>query len=270
MKFGLKLFPHNLFLIPKFKDLFDFFELYVHPEIDLKLLLNIDKVITIHCAHMAHGFNPSDPNKESLNTNLLKKAKRAADITGSPWIIIHPGLNHGVGSIDNMIHFLKKNWDSRIILENLISFDYSNERYLCCTPEEIRSTINLLDLRMILDFGHAICTANIFGKDPYDFIGQFMKLNPITFHLSGIDICSKQDMHCNIYPMNNDYRFVSDIPLDSFVTFETGVKNLSDYERHKKDIEFVKSLIIEEKKLVNLKEITLKNELSKSLNTLKK
>jgi sugar phosphate isomerase/epimerase len=171
MELGLKLYPHNLELAESFNDLFDFFELYIHPDhIDFDILRHCKK-ITIHCAHYAQGFDPCDPTKEDLNTHLLNLSKKAADITGSEWIIVHPGIRNNKDSLRYMIHFLKKNWDKRIIIENLVPLDLmgGEESYLCSTPEEMNQVISELNTQMILDFGHAICTANLMKQNPIIF-----------------------------------------------------------------------------------------------------
>ena len=44
-----------------------------------------------------------------------------------------------------------------------------------------------------LDIGHAICSANSLGIEPYSYIEKLVTLNPKRIHLSDIDIKSKYD-----------------------------------------------------------------------------
>jgi hypothetical protein len=91
-----------------------------------------------------------------------------------------------------------------------------------------------LGLGIVLDFGHAICTANILGQNPRPVIDGFMRLAPRIYHLSGIDADATHDMHCHLREAENDYAFLKDLPSDASVTLETGGKSAS--ERYRDDV----------------------------------
>ena len=128
--------------------------------------------------------------------------------------------------------------------------DYpENKRYLFSTPERMKYLLSRFKTKMVLDFGHAICTANILGKDPAEIIKEFMNLKPKCFHLSGINIDSKTDEHKHLFEVdNNDFSFVKHIGKGSkFVTLETGYKGSNDRSSHLKNIEIINSIITSSK-----------------------
>lgn len=224
MKLGLKLYPEDLPYIKKYKNIFDFFELFITPDCDVENLAKYRNIIkVVHAAHSDFGFDPSSPSKSKYNQIIIEKAKRAADIVNAKYIVVHPGLYHNAQSKANMFKFLKDNFDSRLIFENLPSVDYDDnkQRLLGATPGDMKEFISKLHACVMLDFGHAICEANIQNKDPYQMIDVFLKLKPTYFHLSGNDINSKRDKHKHLFEVDIDFGFLKKIPKSAWVTMET-------------------------------------------------
>lgn len=244
MKIGLKLFPEKLHLIDKYKDIFYFFEVFIKPDMDLNLLNNLDVPITVHAAHFSYGFNPTDPKRDNLNKKILNKAILAADISNAKWIIIHPGWMIDKNSEKNMIDFFKENYDKRFVFENCPYIDYAEneERYLFSTPNKMKTLIKKLNSKMILDFSHAICTANILKKDPKKIIKEFLNLKPKGFHVSGIDIDGIADNHKYLFESNNDYSFLKLVGKTKFLTLETNYKGINKRSNHLKDLEIINSI----------------------------
>jgi hypothetical protein len=244
MKFGLKLYSVNIYLVKEYSDIFDFFEIYIPPDLDLSILKQYKKYnLTIHMAHNGSGFDIGNPEKDDINKAVVKKAKEASIIINSPWIIMHPESITNY-DLEYMNSFLKKNHQENIVYENLIPV--KNRGF--STPEDMSKLLNMLDAKMVFDFGHAICTANILGINPNSLIHDFFLLNPKTFHISGIDIDSKLDQHKHFFEVNNDFSYILDIPKDSYITFETGLNGLDDKNIHIKNLNLIKEIIKNNKK----------------------
>ena len=245
MKLGLKIRENSLNLINKYKNFFDFYEIYINPNFNLELLKKLKCKITIHAAHFEDGFDPSNINKYKLNLKILLKAIEAANIVRSPWIIVHPGHLFSDKSKKNMLEFFDKNWDNRIIFENCPAIDFTENKrkYLFSSPKEMRLLLKRYNAQFVLDFGHAICTANVLKNNPITIINNFLKLNPICFHLSGIDIDSKIDTHKNLFEVKNDFNFIKKIKKSQYVTLETYKSDLHKKSFQLKNINLIKSII---------------------------
>lgn len=241
MKLGLKLYTCNLNLLDKYKDLFDFFEVLIEADFDVSKLKHYSKEITIHAAHSSFGFDLSDPKKEKLNKEILDKAKEAADIVNSKYIIVHPGHNKNENSEKVMLNFLKDNFDKRFVFENSIN----NEDQICLfsTPKEIKRLLDKFDIKMCLDFAHATCSANFLGKDVKKFIKDFLKLKPEYFHVSGISLDAKRDMHKHLFEVENDYEYLKWINKNKYICLETRHQITNNKDFLLKDIGLMKSII---------------------------
>ncbi len=238
---GLKIRKDNLDLIDEYDDLFDFFEIYIDPGFPLKKLSEYShKNITIHAAHFADGFDPSNPDLREVSKSIIDLAVKAADITGSPWIIVHPGHDLSTASKRNMINFFNKNWDDRIIFENCPAIDFTEDglRYLFSLPDEMKFLIKKFNTGFVLDFGHAICTANTLKLDVNSLIKEFLELNPRCFHVSGISLNSNKDTHLHLFETDNKMLYLRGLDKNKYFTFETPAKDLRIIGLQKKDIVF--------------------------------
>jgi len=246
MKKGLKIRKNNLDLISKYDNIFDFFEIYIDPKFPLnKLKKYSDKRITIHAAHYEDRFDPSNKDSFRLNKIIIEVAAKAADIVNAPWIIIHTGHNLSSDSQKNAFSFFDKFWDTRFIFENCPAIDNTENglKYLFSLPNELKNLIDRYKTGMILDFAHAICTANTLNLDVNEVINGFFKLEPVTYHISGIDLDSDSDTHLHLYEVKNSMGYLKKMNDDKLVTFETPDKDLRDKSKHLKDIEFLNKVM---------------------------
>ena len=246
MKKGLKLWKDNLHLIEEYKDLYDFFEIYIDPDFPLEELKKYSTYnITIHAAHNRHDFNPSDKDKHKLCKKILDLALKAAEIVNSPWIIAHVGPDHDKNSKKNMLEFFDDNWNEKVIFENCTLVDYTNNdtKYLFSLPEEMKELLSRYNAKMVLDFGHAICSANILKKNPEKLIDEFLELKPICFHVSGIEMNSVSDTHLNLFAVDSKMEYLKKIKADKFVTFEVDYQTNKNRNAQIKNIKFFESCL---------------------------
>ncbi|MFH0936979.1 MAG: hypothetical protein V1808_01655, partial [Candidatus Daviesbacteria bacterium] len=225
MKLGIKFYPDKFELIDKYKSFIDFAELFIKPDTDLNLIKNWGIPLTIHAAHENFGFNAGDPKKVKINKKILDLAKKVADKISSPWIIVHPGYFVEKNSDQVALEFFKNNFDQRFLIENCILYDNiggEKKKCLFTIPSEMKVFLDKISTKMVLDFEHAACSANLLGEDPSIFFQQFLKLEPRCFHISGIDKDAKIDTHKHLFEVENDWVFLKNIPSDSWVTLETG------------------------------------------------
>jgi len=239
MKIGLKIRKDNLDLITKFEDIYDFFEIYIDPEFPLEQLKQFSgRDITIHAAHYDDKFDPSDVSLHEFCRKVVKLAVNAADIVNSPWIIVHPGQKLSDMSKENMFAFFNDNWDKRFVFENCPAVDYSEAgaKYLFALPDEMKYLTGRFKTNFVLDFGHAICTANALGLNVDGLINEFIALNPKCFHVSGIEKNSKKDTHLHLFDVNNNMEYLKKIRGGKYFTFETPSADLRNRELQQKDI----------------------------------
>ena len=248
MKTGLKIRKNNLHLIDKFSDIFDFFEIYIDRRFPLeKLRPYIGKNITIHAAHNDDKFDPSDTKLHSRCQKILSLSVAAANLVSSPWIIVHPGHSKTTCSKKNMITFFEKNWDQRIIFENCPLFALNenpqNNKYLFSLPPEIKFLTEKFKTSFVLDFAHAICTANLLHKDPKKIIRDFLSLSPCCFHISGIELDSVTDNHENLFTTRNKMKYLRLITDgNKYFTFEVHPQTIKNKKIQKKNLSFFRSI----------------------------
>ncbi len=251
IKTGLKLWSTNidnyLLLSKKLyeKGLFDYIELYVVPD----TLCNIEKwrelniPFDIHAPHSAHGMNLSLKSNLENNLKLYDEVKIYADKLDARYIVFHGGSG---GDYKECAYQLKKINDRRALIENkpydTLKF-VKAKRYTGSMPCEIKYIIDNANCKFCLDIGHAICCANSFNMDIFEFIKEFSLLEPLKLHLSDIDIKTKLDMHLNYGRGSLDFskllylfKKVKDITIE---TPKTSKENLDDFI---KDVEFLRKL----------------------------
>ncbi len=243
---GLKLRKNNLNLIERYNNLYDFFEIYIDPKFPLaKLKKYSHKNITIHAAHFEDNFDPSNIALNKISKSIINLAIKAADIVNSPWIIVHPGHDLSRESKHNMLKFFDQNFDKRIIFENCPAIDNTENglKYLFSLPEEIKFLIKRYNTGFVLDFGHAICTANVLNLNINEIIEKFINIKPKCFHISGINLNSIQDTHLHLFETQNNMVYLKNIQQNKYVTFETPSEDLKNISLQKKDIAFLNNIL---------------------------
>lgn len=246
MIIGRKLFPDVFDLVPKYKDIFDYFELTITDEVteaDLDKIKSQGVETVIHSPHIRFGFDIGDINNHKKSKELLDKSIWAADYLKSKYIVVHAECRHDLNSINHVIKFFKDNFDSRLVVENTL---HKYKDYVSFgSYEDMKKIIEESGVPLLFDFDHCICTANQLGLDPHEYIRSFMKLKPVMFHASGLRTDVLKDEHLDFVSRKdyNDYRYLKYIGKDQFVTFETSMEFERNKERQIEDIKFVRDIV---------------------------
>ena len=256
-KIGLKLWNINVDFYPKeaqklfYDEIFDYIELYIVPNnLDkIKVWKKLNIPIDIHAPHYAHKLNLSKKESYDLNYKKYLEAKRYADELDSQIIVFHGGAG---GSYKETADQLSKFCDNRIIIENkpYDTLDFVNENYYVgASFEEITYIMENAKCGFCLDVGHAICAANSFGINPYEYIERFCTLNPLRIHLSDININTKKDMHLNYGCGNINFKTLFNILPNCPITIETNKKTKFGLEDFRQDAIFLKKFSMCQDKL---------------------
>lgn len=221
------------------KGLFEYIELYVLPDSSqtLPLWKELAVPFVIHVPHFAHGFNLANSQKAESNHFIYQQSKLFADELNAHWLIFHGGVD---GNIEETARQLKSFCEPGAVIENkpLIALPnrMGGERCVGTTPDEINRIKAETGCGFCLDFGHAVCAANAWGKEPYSFIDQFLKIEPTIFHLTDLkDMDSVYDTHLSLGTGQLNIKYLlKQLPEDAFVTFEMDKEssdNLHDFEK---------------------------------------
>jgi len=200
MQFGLKLGSTNTIYT---EDILSFFEAGYFQYIELFAVPGsfndtigyweqFSMPIIIHAPHSSAGMNLSLSEERENNKKKLHETFQFANSLKSETIIFHSGVN---GKIEETINQLRPFVDSRCVIENKPMRGLNGEKCLGTTPEEIKYISNELQMGFCLDFGHAICAANSIKEKPFEFIKEFLKLNPRMYHLTDGDYTGEYDSH---------------------------------------------------------------------------
>lgn len=227
---------------------YDYIELYIVPNtldtLSSWKTLNIPYII--HNPHSAHGFNLADPCKRESNRIIYEQTKRFADILHANNIIFHSGKD---GSIEETAFQLARFNEPRALIENLPVYPLPGTPVKHCrgaTTKELLLVRNKTHCGFCLDFGHAVCSANAQGKNPYIFIEELMHLNPQMFHLSDLkDIHSFYDAHSHLGTGTLDISALKRdiLPSDAKISIETEKSSSENLQDFCEDVAYFKQLI---------------------------
>ena len=259
-RFGLKLWSKDFIKNKDFvnnaekaikEGKFDFLELYALPfifdeiEKDVKTRFLGIKVV-IHAPHAIHELDISNKNEFENNKKRLEASQKFADILDAKYIILHPGLFKGDRYLDESIRQFRAFDDSRLIVENLPGYCSQTKReHHGILPCEIERFIKEANALFCLDFSHAICGANTYGLDVYEFLRGLNKLNPVMYHLCDGDMNSDLDEHLHFGEGNFDLKkLVNDFTNDeSLITMETGHGIPTSVNPWLDDIMYIKQIL---------------------------
>lgn len=213
--------------------LFDYVELYVIPSSSdsLPRWRSLGIPFILHAPHFAHGFNLAKREKESSNRAIYEEVRLFADRLEAPYIIFHGGID---GCIEETARQLDAFREPRALIENkpLIALPnkMGGERCRGFSPEEITLVRETAHCGFCLDFGHAICSANAQGIEPYAYIDAFMTLSPAMYHLTDVaDMSSVYDAHLHLGKGELDIpRLFSLLRTQSDMHADTSSNNPSD------------------------------------------
>ena len=228
--------------------IFDYIELYVVPgHLDLiEKWKNIGIPFDIHAPHFAHNMNLSKKEYEKDNYSKYIEVKEYADSLNASVIVFHGGIN---GDYRETARQIKNFNDSRILIENKPYQPLRMTEDNKCVGskyEEIKYIMEESGCGFCLDIGHAICSANSQGIEPYSYIEKLVTLNPKRIHLSDIDTTSKFDQHLNYGKGNLDFkRILSIVPKDVNITIETNKISKIDLINYNDDVYYLKNFFID-------------------------
>lgn len=254
IKIGLKLWNTNTDnYLPLLHDLydkgyFDYIELYIIPNQlkQLPLWQKINIPFDIHAPHFQHNMNLSKKEYFKSNIEYYYEVAEFADKLKSNVIIFHGGTD---GTTGETIRQLCAFNDSRTVIENkpykVMPFINGNH-YVGCTFKDIQKIIQNVRCNFCLDVCHALCTEKSLMLQPYSLFDNFLKLNPIRFHLSDHLIDEELDYHLNYGKGTIDFKYIiSKLPRNSHITIETPKNSKQDLNDFISDVQFLKNIIQE-------------------------
>ncbi len=246
-KLGLKLFSINENYIKESLKLYgqkvyDFIELYVVPD-SYENCINFCKRLTmpviIHAPHFRHGVNLAKAEQFEQNMKLAREAQKFADELNAEYIIFHPGIAGDEKETARQLNIIN---DSRILIENKPYYTVLNDGNICNghSPEQIKYIMDNTNLGFCLDIGHCFCSANAKNIQPYQYLKEFLALQPRMFHLVDNDITNSIDKHLHFGQGNYDIeKILNLLPDNAKITLETtkdSKENLDDFVKDIKTI----------------------------------
>lgn len=215
-----------------------YLELYVVPDsLDtLSYWRKLDMPFIIHNAHFAHGFNLAKKECEARNREIYEQSRKFADDLAAEKIIFHGGVDGAAEETARQLRLLK---EDRALLENkpFVALPNRMGGKFCrgATEGELDFIISETGCGFCLDLGHAVCSANSQGIDPYLFIQRLMRLDPYMFHLSDVeDIESPYDSHLHLGEGRLNIRSLkASLGMDALVSIESekdDPENLNDFK----------------------------------------
>lgn len=250
MRLGLKLWTTNLHYREAAVELFhrgicDYFELFYVPGSEqlVQKWAQLQIPAVVHAPHTVKGLNPAISSAYLENLCLARETFLCAETLKADMIIFHPGMG---GTVEETIRQLRGfGHTSRMVIENK-PYQSLNDATLLCrgsSPEEMEHITLSTGTGFCLDVGHAICSANSIRRDPFDYLGEFLKLKPSILHLSDGIFDSVIDSHLNYGKGNFPLKeLLSLLPKDVPLSVETN-KNYPDSLRDfEEDVLFLRSL----------------------------
>ena len=201
----------------------------------------------IHNAHSAKGFNLAKRELEDRNREIFAETQAFADALEAERIIFHGGTD---GDVGETVRQLKAFGEKRALIENKPFVPLKNPLGVkfCrgATAEELERIIDGTGCGFCLDIGHAVCSANAQGLEPYAFASDLARrFRPVMFHLSDVtDMTSVRDAHPHLGTGELDIPRVCReiLPADATVTIETVRDSLTDLDDFKRDADFLRSV----------------------------
>lgn len=259
-KFGVKLWSKDFVKNPDFakqsiaavKDgYFDYVELFAIPKTydDLHTVIGDDLQgvpVIIHAPHSVFGVDTGNPERFEQNQIDLDSSFRFADLLKSEIIILHPGFDEDEAALSESINQFRKLNDKRLAVENMPAYCSSTGRTLHgSSPEQIKRIVEESGCRFCLDFSHAVCAANHYGRDRIEDLKAYRQFNPCMYHMCDGDWNSDKDEHRHYgegnYPLEtllNDYT-----DSETFITMETGHGIPTDIQPWIDDIMYLKRFL---------------------------
>lgn len=226
---------------------YDYLELFVVPGSAEMLpvwrgLRETGLPFVIHNAHSAKGFNLAKRELEVRNREIYAETKAFADALGAERVIFHGGTD---GDVGETVRQLKALDEPRALIENKPFVPLKNPLGVrfCrgATVEELERIIGETGCGFCLDIGHAVCSANSQGLEPYAFVSELSRrFHPAMFHLSDVtDMTSPYDAHPHLGTGELDLlRICREIfPANAKISIETVRDSQTDLDDFRRDCE---------------------------------
>ena len=203
----------------------------------------------IHNAHTAQGFNLAKREMESHNREIFGETRRFADALAAEHVIFHGGTD---GDVVETIRQLKALDEPRALIENKPFLPLPNAAGVrfCrgATADELERIIDGTGCGFCLDIGHAVCSANSQGLEPYAFVSDLARrFRPAMFHLSDVsDMTFVHDAHPHLGTGELDIpRICREVfSANAKVSIETVRDSMTDLEDFRRDVDCLKSVVI--------------------------
>ena len=195
----------------------------------------------IHNAHAARGFNLASAAAAARNLEIYAETRAFADGLEAEHVIFHGGID---GAVEETVRQLKALGEPRALIENKPFVPLPNPLGLrfCrgATAEELARIIEGAGCGFCLDVGHAVCSANSQGLEPYAFVAELARrFRPVMFHLSDVlDMSSPYDVHPHLGTGSLDIpRLCRDVfPADARISIETVKDSSADLDDFRRDV----------------------------------
>ena len=229
---------------------FSYLELFVVPDSSAtlpewrRLHDEVGIPFVIHNAHTAQGFNLAKREMESRNREIFAETRAFADALEAEHVIFHGGTD---GDVGETVRQLKAFGEKRALIENKPFLPLPNDADVkfCrgATVQELERIIDGTGCGFCLDIGHAVCSANSQGLEPYAFVAELARrFRPAMFHLSDVtDMSSPYDAHPHLGTGELDIdRLRREVfPADAAISVETVKDSKTDLEDFRRDVQWL-------------------------------
>ena len=251
MKVGIKQFSDQLEQykedLIKYKDKYDYIELYVYPAqmdklqgwINLKNQYNMK--FTIHAPHYSQHVNLADKSYFEYNKMVYEQVNVYAKALDAEYTVVHGGMDGNVEEIVRQIEIIKP---YKMRIENKPYVAPRKPDSMICrgaTVQEIKYIMENYDCGFNLDIGHAFCSAVSQKINQIEYLKQFLELKPNSYHLSDGEYDNRIDIHYHLKAGDYDWEKIFPL-LDKNLnwTLETITKKDNDgLKRVVDDIKFM-------------------------------
>ncbi len=238
-KLGLKLWSKDFIKNPEFsrqgikavkEGLFGYLELFALPGsfADTKQIISEQLhglPVVIHAPHSGFYVDTGSAELFEENCRKLKDSQLFADALNAKIIILHAGMEEGDKYVEETIRQFNLINDQRLTVENLPKICSSTQRILHGTsPEQIKRIKKETGCKFCLDFSHAICAANSYGRNIWDDLEAYCALSPDMYHLCDGNWNSDVDAHLHYGEGNYDLAALLRrcTKENAMITMETG------------------------------------------------
>lgn len=191
MRLGAKITTDDLSVAEELAEIFDFLEvLYISETSNWNK--KISNALVVHAPHHMHEV---DLSKKDGNIHFVKDAIEFARKIGAKRVIIHGGMkSEDDHTAENMRELIEFGEGLKIITENL-PYKTGTTTNSYSTPAQLKKLLEKTGCGFVLDFSHAAHACFSLNLDFDQTIKEFLKLDPVMFHLYDTKIDRDRDLH---------------------------------------------------------------------------